>query len=269
MPKSSTIDIPHVSITDHKIGIHSKDSLNSKGSFIGLVSINNPNPSNDIYAKAYLYQFEKFDRSSFLLDSAYRYIKKLDINYFYQDYIHFYYLKKDYKAIINVLNIIPNLLDSLNKVGYQNEHAWTSYRIGKAYENLKITNQALIFHKKACQLAPYILEFRIKLAGIYFSTNEFELAESAYRFVVNEFPKNELAWCNLGFTLVKMGKVKEGEECLNKAYQLNPRHIQTLLNMSSFYLLNNNVKLATDFLNKVLKIDSNNQKAKYLLDQLK
>jgi len=66
-----------------------------------------------------------------------------------------------------------------------------------------------------------------------------------------------------------MGKVKEGEECLNKAYQLNPRHIQTLLNMSSFYLLNNNVKLATDFLNKVLKIDSNNQKAKYLLEQLK
>ena len=40
MPKSSTSDIMHVSITDHKIGIHSI-SKKEKGEFLGLFAINN------------------------------------------------------------------------------------------------------------------------------------------------------------------------------------------------------------------------------------
>ena len=40
MPSSSSSDIMHVTITDHKIGLHlSKDTV--KGNFLGLFSINN------------------------------------------------------------------------------------------------------------------------------------------------------------------------------------------------------------------------------------
>ena len=66
MPSSSTIDIPHVTIHDHKIGIHLKtDSLIEKGEFAGLEAINNNHPSKLTRARAYLYQYEKFDAQSF------------------------------------------------------------------------------------------------------------------------------------------------------------------------------------------------------------
>ena len=52
MPKTSSIDIPHVSISDHKISIPKVISkLNSEKKFIGLVSINN---NNQIFLKRWL-----------------------------------------------------------------------------------------------------------------------------------------------------------------------------------------------------------------------
>ena len=40
MPKSSSSDIPHVSITDHKISVHN-ESKSEKGDFISLFCVNN------------------------------------------------------------------------------------------------------------------------------------------------------------------------------------------------------------------------------------
>ncbi|MGC6428843.1 MAG: tetratricopeptide repeat protein [Flavobacteriales bacterium] len=265
MPKSSTIDIPHVSISDHKIAIPSQDSSKTKGDFMGLVSINNPRPEHYIYARAYLYQFEKFDSSPYLLDSAFHYIQKLDINNYFGDYIHYYFLKEDYQSIINVLNIVPELVDSLYKVDYQNSHAWTSYRVGQAYDYLKLLQNAVPFYEKANKLAPYVLKFSLKLADVYFNLNQFVKAEDVYRFVIDEYPKNEVAFCNLGFLLIKKGVLNEGGKMLNIAYQLNPRHEQTLLNLASLHLLNNNIKLANEKLKEVLLINPENKKAKYLL----
>ena len=65
MPNSTSTDIMHVSITDHKIGIHNE--FNSiKGEFIGLISINNEKPTNLSKARAYLKHYESFEANLFI-----------------------------------------------------------------------------------------------------------------------------------------------------------------------------------------------------------
>ena len=97
MPSSSTIDIPHVSIHDHKIGIHNtKDTIVTKGKFIGLEAINNVNPSKLIRAKAYLYQYEKFDVQPYLLDSALNLLNSIELEKSFKERIHLCFLKKLY-----------------------------------------------------------------------------------------------------------------------------------------------------------------------------
>jgi hypothetical protein len=102
MPKTSSIDIPHVSISDHKISIPKVISkLNSEKKFIGLVSINNNNPSNISKAMAYLKRYESFEKNSIYLDSAYFYLDQSPVTLSFPSYIQFYYLKEDYYSLIN------------------------------------------------------------------------------------------------------------------------------------------------------------------------
>ena len=65
------------------------------------------------------------------------------------------------------------------------------------------------------------------------------------------------------------GEIDKAMQYLMKAQEINPRHIQTLLNIISCHLFNNNVKLAKQNLLEVLEIDSSNSKAIYLLEQIK
>ena len=70
MPESSSSDIPHVTINDHKIAVHNKKVNGKKGDFIGLVALNNSKPDNLTKAKAYIQHYEKISSNAFLLDSA-------------------------------------------------------------------------------------------------------------------------------------------------------------------------------------------------------
>ena len=69
IPKSSSSDIPYVSITDHKISVHN-ESKSEKGDFISLFCVNNSTPDPLSKAKAYLKHYESFDKNPLLLDSA-------------------------------------------------------------------------------------------------------------------------------------------------------------------------------------------------------
>jgi len=268
MPSSSTIDIPHVSIHDHKIGIHlPKDSVVSKGKFIGLEAINNPNPHFLTRAKAYLYQYEKFDAQDYLLDSAYILLQKLNIETTYHDLIHLYYLKKDFSSLVNVSKSIDGLLSLLNEKSYSNSHAWTSFRIAYAYEMLG-ANLAKAYYQKAVELAPFVLKFRLKLADYYSKTLELDKAEEEYRTILEEFSKNENVWCNLGFVLAQKNDFEAANQCYDKALSLNPVHIQSLLNKASLLIIQGDISKGKLYLNRILEIDSTNEKVKSIMSSL-
>ena len=98
MPKSSSSDIMHIAITDHKISTHNKEKK-KKGAFLGLFAINNSKPSNLSKAKAYLKRYESFEAKPIYLDSAFRFLQLTDNNF--TSYIQYYYLKNDSKGLIN------------------------------------------------------------------------------------------------------------------------------------------------------------------------
>lgn len=265
MPSSSTIDIPHVTIHDHKIGIHLKtDSLIEKGEFVGLEAINNNNPSKLTRARAYLYQYEKFDAQSFLLDSANALLENMDLSEAFQEKIHLFYLKEDYRGVINVSQSLTQILEKLKQSSYSNTHAWTSYRIAYSFEQLA-SSMALSFYQNAVDLAPYVITFRMKLANYYSKNRQFAQAEKHYRWVINEFPKNENAWCNLGYAMVQQNEPEQGIQCYDKALALNPRHVQSLLNKASLLLFKGKIKQGRVYLNRVLEIQPENKKVQDLM----
>ena len=58
MPKSESIDIPHVTITDHYIRANIDNKTNQSNKFLGLFSINEDNPDDLTLGKANLSQFK-------------------------------------------------------------------------------------------------------------------------------------------------------------------------------------------------------------------
>lgn len=268
MPSSSTIDIPHVSIHDHKIGIHSStDSIKTKGKFIGLEAVNNTNPSIITRAKAYLYQYEKFDAQAYLLDSAQNLLNQLTIEESFHELIHLYYLKNDDNSILNICNLITDL--NLGTISFSNSDAWTAYRIGQAYKNQGFSiDLAIKYYTQAVELAPFVLDFRLKLADAYTATNAYAQAEIEYRTILSEFSKNESALCNLGYVLFQQGQLNSAMDCYDRALELNPLHIQSLINKGSLMIFEDKIKLGKLYLNRVLEIDPNNSKVIYLLSTI-
>jgi hypothetical protein len=71
MPRSGSIDIPHVTVHDHYIRKPTIKSEKEKvKQFMGLFAINDKQPDSLTRAKAYINQFEKFDQKTEHLDSA-------------------------------------------------------------------------------------------------------------------------------------------------------------------------------------------------------
>ena len=106
----------------------------------------------------------------------------------------------------------------------------------------------------------------MKLASLYALQEDFQAAMEAYEWVLQEFPKMESAWCNLGYIHLKLGDSKQALSCYDKSLALNPNHIQTLLNMAALNLFNNNKEK-----NSILKeysIQSDNYKAQSLLNEI-
>ena len=115
MPKSSSSDIPHVSITDHKISVH-RESKSEKGDFISLFCVNNSAPEPLSKAKAYLKHYESFDKNPLLLDSAERFLKECNLEESFPFIVQFHYLKNEYKKIIELVENYN--LDNIHKIFY-------------------------------------------------------------------------------------------------------------------------------------------------------
>lgn len=57
---------------------------------------------------------------------------------------------------------------------------------------------------------------RIYLAGALLDKGEYELAEKHYRLALSNDPDSPIAMYNLGYALLKVGRVGEGEEILRR-----------------------------------------------------
>jgi tetratricopeptide (TPR) repeat protein len=283
MPKNGTTDIPHVSVTDHfirKIPLNKLDSVRSIGAtdidkirkFIGLACINNPAADNNSRGLAFINYFEKFDPKPYLLDSAKQYFKsedKVAVTKNFSALIRLAYLQNDYQQILKYAEQIDNPIDLLPKQHFILDNSWTSYRIGEAYNAFGNKQRAELFYQHAIDIAPYVLDFRNKLAQVQFDQKKYDQARKNFEFIISENPKYSSAYVSLGFLILMTERNPDkADQYYDKALALDPDNEQALLNKVGIFILRNEPKQAKETLNKVLSINPHNQKAKELIQHL-
>lgn len=273
MPSSSSVDIPHVTVHDHYIRKPAEKKARELASkFLGLVAINAENPSARNKTLAYMQQYERFAGRQVHLDSAWRFLQKLPQNH--REYlrlrVYYFHLAqrpKETLALVNRLGV-NSTLEGLSDTSWQNEQAWTSYRIAEALKELGKNEMALPFFERAVKLAPYLMDFRVKLAAALEGANKREAAIVQYEFVLREMPRHQTALNNLGFIRIKEGNFTAAEQLLQRALAENPDYELAWLNLASLAFQTQNYSQAKRALMEVKRINPQHPRAAQLLNQL-
>lgn len=256
--RSGSIDIPHVSISDHNIRIPEKDAPAGEGTFKGLVCLTDNNPAPLTMARGYLHYYEAFNKEKMLLDSAWYYIQKAGkINDEIRAVtVHYYYLKND----------MPQLIKAGGSIDMSDLDAWTAYRLGEAYTAVGNYGTALSYFTEAVAREPLNLDYLFKQATAMVFNGDNRSGEGVYRKIIAENPNYEKAWNNLGVILMSRGEVREAETCLVKAVALDPDYTLSLIKLTELYIQTRQKSKAKASLD-LLQRDHGNDPAVILLSQ--
>lgn len=267
MPRNSSIDIPHVAVTDHYIRRRpmADTALKKITAFLGMQCFNNGKPGAIATARGFMEFYERYTPSKALLDSALRYLgtaKQTETSQKQnRDYIRAYYLLTDY----------PNVLS--HAAGQQPEKvtdAWTAYRIGEAYYQTNKADSALSWYRRATEIWQFSLDFQNKYGICLLATGKKEAAQKVFQFIVNEYPYHVSAHTNLGYIYMAQGNNSMAFSHLATAQSLDPDYEQNLINLAVWYHTNYDDSKAKYYLEHLLKKHPANERAKaMLLDLLK
>ena len=276
MPRSGSIDIPHVSIHDHYIRKPvKKEDVEKIKRFVGLYSINEKNPSPEYKARAYLQQYDKFDYNPVFLDSARHYLSDktdVDVKNNFENLVYLYFIKKDYGKILHYVHQLKKeevLKTILTNRSWSNEDAWTCYRIGEAYYHRNDLSNAFLFYKQAAGLSPYNPEFQNKLGTLYMTQRKVPEAISIFEQVLKENPQNIQAITNLGYASLISGNTERAEQLYMAGLKINPDYEPLLLNLAGLRIYHKRYQEATAILKDVLRKNPGQKQAQKIMDQLK
>ncbi|MES2726705.1 MAG: tetratricopeptide repeat protein [Bacteroidota bacterium] len=261
MPRSGTIDIPHVTVHDHWIKKPAKQKeIKSIEEFAGLYCINNKKTTELSQVKGLINYVEKFEGKPEALQQAATYFKN---DYKQNDWldaqIHLHYLQADYNAIIAKASFI--------KVQEQTS-AWLCYRVGQAFQSNNDFVRAELFYQKAVDLSPSSIDFIDKLGQVKIQLNRLEEAIKILQgnLLLNEKQANSLT--NLGFAYIKQGNTALAKTYYQKALQLNPDYEQALFNLAAVYNMEGNTAEAKKLLQQIMQLNPGNSQVKQLLETL-
>ncbi len=261
MPRSGTIDIPHVTVHDHWIKKPAKQTeIKSIEEFAGLYCINNKKTTELSQVKGLINYVEKFEGKPEALQQAATYFKN---DYKQNDWldaqIHLHYLQADYNAIIAKASFI--------KVQEQTS-AWLCYRVGQAFQSNNDFVRAELFYQKAVDLSPSSIDFIDKLGQVKIQLNKLEEAIKILQgnLLFNAKQANSLT--NLGFAYIKQGNTALAKTYYQKALQLNPDYEQALFNLAAVYNMEGNTAEAKKLLQQIMQLNPGNTQVKQLLKTL-
>ena len=273
MPSSGSSDIPHVTVHDHHIQVPKNEKLEEKdrGAFLGLAAINTKKPSKRSRIRAYLQQFERFEQNPIFLDSAQFLLQLLPLENFSQEWVHLYYLKDEPSSIVKLIEEHGKSemwLSKINQKSWDNQDAWTAYRVAEAYRKFQDYPRALQFASLAVRLAPNHPEFLLKQSSLYALQGNFSEAEKGYKNVLRQNSLSSEAWSNLGYAQLAQNRTIEAENSLIKALRLDPDYMLAKVNLASVYLATERFAEARLLLENVLASDPTNKRVGAALDYL-
>ncbi len=277
MPSSGSSDIPHVFVHDHYVRKDYSDTIvrNDKAQkiFAGLVAINNPKPNLHSRINAYLQQYERFDEWPFLLDSAFTLLHKAGKDSFPHEWIHYYFLKTNFRAVANHHKAhFPQAVVELNKPTYNNRDAWTAYRIAESYNQISQLSVAQIFIDIAVNLAPYQPDFLQKAAVISIKLKRYEDAHEYYAELIKLKPFDPVVWNNLGYLHQLERQTNKAIDAYNEAIKVDPDYLPAYIKKAGIYYQQKKLAKVLEVLKKALLVDPNNpeiiQEIKYIEQDL-
>ncbi len=267
MPKSGSTDIPHVRITDHRIGLPSQRDKSAmtttvapqKKAFLGIQNLTKPNPSPLDMARGYLAMHDKYIASPVMLDSAAFYLSKsrgkperlLPVK------VHLLFLKQDWEGILAIKFPDGMKLD-----------AWTAYRVGEACMNKGFAESALHWYDLAVQDYPLHLDFLEKKGAALLALKRIAEAKTVFENVLKLNPGRPIALLNLGYANVLTGNLPQGEKLYDQALALDPDYEQALVNKAALLIFQQKKPDAKRLLERVLRINPGNVQAREGLGRL-
>ena len=277
MPPSSSIDIPHVTVHDHYIRRpknlyqHLQEaSEKPAGKFIGLEAVNVKKPDNRTKALAYLQQYERFTPQSYYLDSAEYFITKIKWDLKESTYLwsYFYFLKNNLRALGTYVDGqgAEKVLASLSNESYDNQDAWTAYRIGQAYDDGTNWSMAEAFYQRAVNLAAEELDFQNKLALLWFKQGKIQLAEEGFLELLARFNRHQEGLNNLAYLYLKKGNLVQAEIYLQRVIKFYPDYELAWLNRANLASQKEDAQLLKAALQEVVRINPQNKQAQELLN---
>lgn len=275
MPATGSTDIPHVSVHDHYIRkpVTKKEKDKIK-TFVGLYSINEKNPSALTRATAYINQYDKFEQELSYLDSAAALLKDKTTEELFTNLralIQLNFIRQDFQKVISYVNRVGEqkcYATIFTKQTYDNADAWTSYRIGESYSNLRDTPSAIKWFRKAVSLAPNNLDFRNKLGSSLAAADNLSGATEQFEFIIKENPKIVSAYSNLGYIKLLQGFPAEAIRLYTIGKKLDPDNEALLLNLAGYHMFMKDKVLAKKYLETIIKINPKNKRAATALQQL-
>jgi tetratricopeptide (TPR) repeat protein len=274
MPRSGTIDIPHVMTTDHFIRKPMREEqVNKVKEFITLAAINNPSPDRVSKGRAFINYFEKFTKDAVYLDSAKTYFPDDNISSLKEnihDLIRISFLRNDFPQIVRLTERAELRPAVLNKKSYDNRDAWTAYRIAEAYSSMGNNAQALIYFEKAATLAPFYPEFLLKYGNTLLATGKATEGKRVYEQLLREYPKHTAALSNLGyFYMAFENNAERALKLYDEALALDPDYELALMNKAGLLINSRQFSEARKVLNKILKQNPDNYQAKSALENIR
>jgi tetratricopeptide (TPR) repeat protein len=133
-----------------------------------------------------------------------------EINLSLEDLGNLQLVRREYQAAIETFTQVPN----------KSAAVWN--KIGIAYQQMFITEDARKSYEKALKLEPKNSDVLNNLGSIYYSRKEFSIAEHYYRKALKSSPKSALIYKNLGTDLMAADKFKKGWSCYQAAMAMDP-----------------------------------------------
>ncbi len=260
MPVSATMDIPHVTIHDHKI-IRRPYHGSEQQDFSHLECMTDAKASHLVMAEGYLMMYEAFVAKNILLDSAWYHLnaadEKASVRY-RSALIQYYFWRNDFLKIIEAAkNLKP-----------EECNAWTAYRIGEAFFQSGKFDNALRFYNRAVSIRKEELDFLNKKGKALVMLKRIDEAKYIFENIIALQPKYEAAYSNLSYIYLLMNNASYALQLADKALQLNPDYEEAIMNKIAALVTLGRKAEAIKMLNLILLKNPNNSKARLALQQL-
>lgn len=265
MPRSGAVDIPHVTITDHKVRIPSGQASSEEGgTFRRLDCLTDTAPAPLTRARAYLRFYEAFNRNAAFLDSADYWLQKsrtqpdLDADLYLRSRLHALWLREDFPSALS-------LLEGFSLDPETSTDAWTCYRAGEVYAAIvEDASKAEAWFARATVLLPLDAGMKIKQANALAQMGEAQDAMQAYSVALTLDPKRADAHSNLGFLKLQSGIQQGVEEHFQKACALDPDYLPARLNLIQFWMLEGKTEAALSLLDAQSRLHPESMELKAL-----